>query len=119
MLDELDAAIRELAHEVDPVYIVRIGIAADYVDRLAGCRGALRRVVADGRAGGAVTSAIDALMLLFVEAFQSGQWDEAERLADEGVLLCQTHGYRVLTWPGQWGRLFSPPSAVTTTPYAP
>jgi DNA-binding CsgD family transcriptional regulator len=104
VLDELDAAIRDLAHEVDPVYIVRIGIAADYVDRLAGCRGALRRVVADGRAGGAVTSAIDALMLLFVEAFQSGQWDEAERLADEGVLLCQTHGYRVLTWPGQWGK---------------
>ena len=104
VLGELDAAIRGLAHEVSPVQIVRMGIAADYVDRLAGCHEALWRVVRDGRAGGAVTSAIDALMLLFVDAFQSGRWDEAQRLAEEGVLLCDAHGYRVLAWPGQWGK---------------
>ena len=104
VLGELDAAIRGLAHEANPVQIVRIGIAADYVDRLAGCREALWRVVRDGRAGGAVTSAIDALMLLYVDAFQSGRWDEAQRLADEGIMLCDTHGYRVLAWPGQWGK---------------
>ena len=104
MLGELDAAISGLAHEANPVQIVRIGIAADYVDRLAGCREALWRVVRDGRAGGAVTSAIDALMLLYVDAFQSGRWDEAQRLADEGTMLCDTHGYRVLAWPGQWGK---------------
>jgi DNA-binding CsgD family transcriptional regulator len=104
VLGQLDAAIRGLAEEVNPVQIVRIGIAADYVDRLAGCREALRRVVRDGRAGGAVTSAIDALMLLYVDAYQAGHWDEAQRLADEGVILCETHGYRVLAWPGQWGK---------------
>jgi len=104
VLSELDAAIRGLAQEAHPVQIVRIGIAADYVDRLAGCREPLWRVVRDGRAGGAVTSAIDALMLLYVDAFQSGRWDEAQRLADEGVALCETHGYRVLAWPGQWGK---------------
>ena len=104
VLGELDAAIRGLAHEANPVQIVRIGIAADYVDRLGSCREALWRVVRDGRAGGAVTSAIDALMLLYVDAFQSGRWDEAQRLADEGTMLCDTHGYRVLAWPGQWGK---------------
>ena len=104
VLGQLDAAIRGLAEEVNPVQIVRIAIAADYVDRLAGCREALRRVVRDGRAGGAVTSAIDALMLLYVAAYQAGHWDEAQRLADEGVMLCETHGYRVLAWPGQWGK---------------
>ena len=104
VLGELDEAIRGLALEANPVQIVRIGIAADYVDRLAGCREALWRVVRDGRAGGAVTSAIDALILLYVDAFQSGRWDEAQRLADEGAMLCDTHGYRVLAWPGQWGK---------------
>lgn len=104
VLGQLDAAIHGLAEEVNPVQIVRIAIAADYVDRLAGCREALRRVVRDGRAGGAVTSAIDALMLLYVDAYQAGHWDEAQHLADEGVMLCETHGYRVLAWPGQWGK---------------
>ena len=103
-LDALDAAIGDLEHEVNPAQIVRIGIAADYVDRLSGCREALRRVVRDGRAGGAVTSAIEALLLLYVDAFQSGQWDEAQRLADEGVTLCDTHGYQVMAWPGHWGK---------------
>ncbi len=104
VLHVLDAAIRDLEREVNPAQIVRIGIAADYVDRLAGCREALWRVVRDGRAGGAVTSAIEALLLLYVDAFQAGRWDEAQRLADEGVALCDTHGYRVLAWPGQWGK---------------
>ena len=104
VLDMLDAAIRDLEHEVNPPQIVRIGIAADYVDRLSGCREALWRVVRDGRAGGAVTSAIEALLLLYVDAFQSGRWDEAQRLADEGVTLCDTHGYQVMAWPGHWGK---------------
>jgi AAA ATPase domain len=104
VLHLLDAAIRDLEHEINPVQIVRIGIAADYVDRLAGCREALWRAVRDGRAGGAVTSAIEALMLLYVDAFQAGRWDEAQLLADEGVALCETHGYRVMAWPGQWGK---------------
>ena len=104
VLGQLDAAIHGLTEEANPVQIVRIGIAADYVDRLAGCREALWRVVRDGRVGGAVTSAIDALMLLYVDAYQAGHWDEAQRLADESVMLCETHGYRVLAWPGQWGK---------------
>ena len=100
----LDGAIARLATETDPVQIVRIGIAADYVDRLPGCREALWRVIRDGRAGGAVASAIDALMQLCFDAFRAGQWDEAGRLAEEGLGLCRAHGYRLLAWLLQYGQ---------------
>ena len=53
-LGQLDAAISGLRDEVGPVRIVRIGIAAVYVHRPAGCREALWRVVQAGREGGAV-----------------------------------------------------------------
>ena len=84
--------------------IVRIAIAADYVDRLAGCREALWRVIRDGREGGAVASAIDAMMQLCFHSFRAGRWDEAGRLAGEGLGLCQAHGYRLLAWLLQYGQ---------------
>ena len=101
-LAKLDSAIDALTDEADPTHIVRIGIAGFYVDRLGGCRAALWRVVRDGRDGGAVTSAIDALMLLSFDDYLSGEWDEADRLASEGLELCETHGYRLLGWPGRF-----------------
>ncbi len=105
-LGRLDDAVAGLAGESDPVQIVRIGIAADYVDRLAGCREALWRVVREGREGGAVASAINAMMLLCFDAFRAGQWAEAEQLAAEGLGLCQAHGYRLLAWLLQYGQAF-------------
>jgi len=99
-LDQLDATISTLRDETDPVRVVRIGIAAHYVDRLDGCREALRRVVLDGRRGGAVTSAIDALFLLSAEGWLAGRWDETQELAEEGLALCDEFGYRILAWPG-------------------
>jgi DNA-binding CsgD family transcriptional regulator len=103
-LGQLDAAVGGLRDEADPAQIVRISMAAFYVDRLAGCREPLWRVVRDGRQGGAVTSAIDALMLLCFDSFQDGWWDQALQLADEGLGLCDAHGYRILAWPGRYGR---------------
>jgi DNA-binding CsgD family transcriptional regulator len=100
-LSQLDAAISGLRDEADPARIVRTGIAADYVDRLGGCREALWRVVHDGRKGGAVTSAIDALFLLCADDWVSGRWDEAHELAGEGLALCEAHGYQLLAWPGK------------------
>ena len=55
-LEDLDAAIEGLADEVDSTRIVRTGVAAVYVDRLAGCREALWRVVRAGREGSAIAS---------------------------------------------------------------
>jgi DNA-binding CsgD family transcriptional regulator len=97
-LGQLDAAIDGLAHEVDPTRIVRIAVACVFVDRLAGCREALWRVVRDGREGGAIASCINALIVLGVDDFWTGQWDEARELFDEAVELCEVHGYLLLTW---------------------
>jgi len=89
----LDAAIRGLVDETDPTRIVRIAIAASFVDRRDGCRQALWRVAHDGREGGAVASALRALLMLAMDDFWSGQWDEAQQLLNEAAGLCETRGY--------------------------
>jgi DNA-binding CsgD family transcriptional regulator len=99
-LEALAFAIAALADEADLGVIVRIGMAASYVDRLEGCRAALWRVVHDGRRGGAVRSAITAMILLSRDDLESGHWDEAEQLVDEVIELCEVHGYRTPVW---WG----------------
>jgi DNA-binding CsgD family transcriptional regulator len=101
-LGRLDTAIAKLSRETIPARIVRTGIAGAYLDRLAGCRAALWRVVRDGRAGGAITSAIEALFLLGNDAFFAGQWDQAAQVTEEGLMLCMTHDYRLLACPGMF-----------------
>ena len=101
VLDRLDAAIRELHHESDPTKIVRTGMAAFYVDRLSPCREAFWRVVRDGREGGAVASAIDALLLLAFDDFLTGNWTETNELVAEALELCETSG--TPSWRGREG----------------
>ena len=93
VLGQLDAAIQALADESDPTRIVRLAFAGIFVDRVGACRQALWRVVRDGRSGGAVGSATTALILLSLDDFLTGRWDEAEQLVDEGLKLSETHGY--------------------------
>jgi DNA-binding CsgD family transcriptional regulator len=100
VLAQLDASVAGLSRQVSPARIIRTGIAAAYLDRLADCRDGLRRAVQHGREGGAVTSAIEALFLLGQDAFHTGEWDHAQQLVDEGLELCESHGYKLLTWPG-------------------
>lgn len=97
-LAEFDSAIRALHEQADPARAVQIAIAAIYIDRIDDCREPLWRVVQDGRAGGAITSAIRAMMALCVEDFAVGRWDEAHDLAIEGLRLCDTYGYGLPTW---------------------
>ena len=101
-LPELEAVIAELDAETDPTQIVRVAIATAYVDRIGRCRRALLRVVADGRAGGAVASAIQALILLGRDDILTGQWAEARELLAEAVGLCEAHGYELFAWPGRY-----------------
>jgi len=96
-----DTAVTGLGHEVSPARIVRTAMAVAPLDRLSACREVLRRVVRHGREGGAVTSAIEALFLLAQDAFDTGRWDEARQLSDEGLELCRTHGYDLLSWSGR------------------
>ena len=101
-LEALESAISALPDVADPTQIIRIGMAATYVDRLDGCRAALWRVVRDGREGGAVASMITALLELAWDDVYAGHWDEAEQLVDEVIEVCEAHGYRILTWPGRY-----------------
>jgi DNA-binding CsgD family transcriptional regulator len=101
---ELIAAMADLHTETDPVVIVRIGIAAAYAERLTDCREALWRVIRHGRQGGAVTSAIYALLLMGADDVRTGLWDEADALIGEGLALCEAHGYKLLTWPARYGQ---------------
>jgi DNA-binding CsgD family transcriptional regulator len=98
-LEALESAICGLGDEADPTQIVRIGIAATYVDRLEGCRPALWRVVRDARRGGAVASGIPARVMLARDDFETGDWDEAEQLVGEASQVCEAHGYQALIWP--------------------
>lgn len=95
----VEAAVEELSRETDPLRIQRVATAALFLDRARGCREALWRLVADGRAGGAVTSAITALTVMAMDDVMTGEWDEAARLAAEGSALCEMHGFALQRWP--------------------
>ena len=97
-LDPLDAAISGLAAEADHWRILIISSAAVYTDRLAGCRAALQRMASEGRDGSAVLPAISALTLLALDAFMTGGWDEARRLAGECLDAAQAHGLPLRAW---------------------
>nr|QIY77620.1 AAA family ATPase [Streptomyces sp. RLB1-33] len=98
VLDELDGLIGGLSQEPDPAYVARVAIAGAYVDRQRACRGPVQAVVDHGREGGAVTSQIQTEVILANDDFFSGQWDEALELCDEGIRLCELHGYPLLRW---------------------
>ena len=106
VLGELDTAIRSLPEEPDHWRIMTISAAAVYVDRLAGCREALLRVVRDGLAGGAVTMPISALTNLSLDDLMAGRWDQAQQLAEEGLELANASNYRLVAWLFQHRKAF-------------
>ena len=99
VLRQLEDEIDSLPTEVDIVRVDRIvGVGTD-VDRTPSCRASLWSIIDNGRAGGAVTTAISGLMHLSITDFSVGLWDEAQRLAEEGLELCEERGYQLLAWP--------------------
>jgi DNA-binding CsgD family transcriptional regulator len=84
--------------EYEPTQIIRVLASAIYVDMLTGCRAVAWRLVESGRQGSAVRSSLGAMMLVCLDDFASGRWDEAERLTDEGIERCRAHGYDFLVW---------------------
>ena len=81
----VDAAVRELVHEPDPVRIVRVAEIGLALDRVAECREPLRRAVDAARGGRVATAAFG---LLCAADVASGRWLEAGRIAEEGLALC-------------------------------
>lgn len=100
----LDEAIAGIGEQADHAHAVRLGIAALYVDRIAGCRDALWRVVEHGRSGGAVAAAIKAYSLLGFDGVLSGDWDGVLRLTGEGLAVTTGHHYRLLGGFLQYGQ---------------
>jgi DNA-binding CsgD family transcriptional regulator len=98
VLNEVDAAIESLRGEGDHLRILMISSTAHFTDRQPGCREALWRVVHEVRQSSAVTPLITALEHLSLDSWMSGQWDQAQELADECLELCRTHGYLLQTW---------------------
>ncbi|GAA1311579.1 LuxR family transcriptional regulator [Planotetraspora silvatica] len=96
LLARIEAAIADLDGQGDPVWSVRVGLAAMFVDRLTLCRAALWRILRDHRGDAAVTLTLHARSLLGLDQFITGEWDELQALAEEHVELCRLHNYRLL-----------------------
>ena len=95
---ELQAELDALRMESDPSQIIRLTVAAIYADRIAECEEALQRVILDGRAGGAVASAIGALASVGRARFLVGDWSHAVSFFEDSISLCKAHGYWVIQW---------------------
>lgn len=80
------------ADGLDPVATVRAGWSLLAVDRLEDCGPGLQRVLDDGLRGGAAGSATGAAVLLALDAFAAGRWDDACRLAEQTQSLCASRG---------------------------
>jgi DNA-binding CsgD family transcriptional regulator len=98
ILSQLDAAIADLSRETGQWRAVAVCAAAARTDRLAGCRQALERIASNGSEGGAVLPAISALILLSIDGFLTGAWDEAWQVADECLRTCRSCGHTAGTW---------------------
>ncbi|MCX4909298.1 AAA family ATPase [Streptomyces sp. NBC_00878] len=96
-LGRLDQVITSLDQDADPVRVVRTAMASLYVDRLPGCRTALRRVLRDGRDNLMLTVEIQGLVYLGRDQFAAGEWDELETQAAQGRDLGEAHSYQLLS----------------------
>ncbi|MFK0112664.1 ATP-binding protein [Streptomyces sp. NPDC091217] len=96
-LGVLDGLVASLDQETDPVRVLRIAVASLYVDRLAGCRTALRRLLRDGRDSSSVTLEIQGLVFLGRDCLAAGAWDELRTQADQGRRLGEAHSYQLMS----------------------
>ncbi|MFG3026133.1 AAA family ATPase [Streptomyces sp. NPDC048254] len=87
-------AFAELTVDAAPWQIVPLGFAAVALDALSDYRCLLLRMIERERDGGAIGMVIPALLLLCQDSYVHGQWDEAERLAQEGLDLATAYGYQ-------------------------
>jgi len=88
--------IELLDGQAAPTEIVRIAGASAFVGNLSDCRQALRRVACPDPMGRFGVPGVQADILLALEAYQTGQWDEAVRLAETAAIQCTTRGYQLL-----------------------
>ena len=100
-LARLDAAVLRLTDVVDPAEIVGVSIAAYQLDRMAGCRVALNRVVDAARREGLTGVGAEAVLRLALDDCNTGQLKRAARLAAEGLEISTALSRSESIWPFQ------------------
>ena len=75
--------------------LVPLAYAALRLDMLSEYRHVYRRMIERERDGGAIGLVITGFLLLSVDSYHRGQWDEAEALARQGLDLAAAHGYQL------------------------
>ena len=97
--DGLAEAFAALPTDAAPWQLMPLAFAASAMDVLSDYRYLVTRMIARERDGGAIAMVIPGLMLLCQNSYVHGRWDEAERLAQEGLDLAAVYGYHF--WEGQ------------------
>jgi DNA-binding CsgD family transcriptional regulator len=98
-LADADRVLGTLPDEHDPTRILRIGNASLYIDRLGDVREHAWRLVDDVPAETATQRhLVGALLQLSLDDFLTGQWNEGEELADEGLAIFRTQGFPFYEW---------------------
>ena len=95
VLDRLEQVIAELGDESDSWHLRKVTLAAVFIDRLGGCRQAIRRMVDISRETGAWTLVVSALNFVCLDYFLTGEWDELERMLAETFEICEHAGLRL------------------------
>jgi DNA-binding CsgD family transcriptional regulator len=86
----------------DPLHIVRTVTAGVYIDAVERTRPALWRIVEKGRLDEAVTTAIQALFLIGIDDYFTGNWHELNSVAVEGLELAGERGYALTAAVGKF-----------------
>ncbi|WP_426504370.1 AAA family ATPase [Dactylosporangium sp. McL0621] len=94
--DGLARAFASLPAHAPPWQVVPLAFAAAAVDAVSDYRHLFREMIDRERADGVIITVVVGLLMLCVDAYVRGHWDEAEELAREGLDLAAAHGYRLL-----------------------
>lgn len=95
-LSRLEREIESLAGQAEPAELVRTADKDAWTGQLSACRGELRRAARSGLGGDLGTPGMQARILLSLEAYQTGQWDEARHVAQLVSTRCAERGYQLL-----------------------
>jgi DNA-binding CsgD family transcriptional regulator len=95
----LAQAFAALPTDAAPWQLMPLAFAASAMDVLSDYRYLVTRMIDRESDGGAIAMVIPGLMLLCQDSYSHGQWDEAERLAQDGLDLAAVYGYHF--WAGQ------------------
>ncbi len=89
----LARAFEDLPPDPAPWQLIPLCFAAVAMDAMSDYRHVVRQMIDRERDGGAIAMVIPGLMLLGHDSHVHGRWDEAKRLAQEGLDLATAYGY--------------------------